>query len=68
MKTGLLSDGRLLLHDTGKSHPECADRIITTLNHLEKQAWFSQLVRISATPCDEAWIHEVHEIEFIKTS
>ena len=66
MKTGLLSDGRLLLHDTGKSHPECADRIITTLNHLEKQAWFSQLVRISATSCDEAWIHEVHEIEFIK--
>ena len=66
MKTGLLSDGRLLLHDTGKSHPECADRIITPLNHLETQAWFSQLVRISATSCDEAWIHEVHEIEFIK--
>ena len=65
MKTALLSDDRLLLHDTGQSHPERPARITAALKHLKQQAWFDQLLPVKAKACDYTWICKVHDIELV---
>lgn len=66
MKTALLSDDRLLLHDTGKSHPERAARITTALKRIKQQDWFHQLLPIKASVCDYGWIYQVHDVELVR--
>ena len=66
MKTAFLVDDRFQHHDTGKSHPERAARLTAVLNHLRERPWFEQLQTLQATPCDEAWICSVHDIELVR--
>ena len=66
MKTAFLFDDRFRHHDTGKSHPERAARLTVVINHLREQVWFEQLQSLQATPCDEAWLCRVHDIELVR--
>ena len=66
MNTAFLSDDRLLLHDTGQSHPERPARLSAVLDQLEKQPWFGQLLPLRAVACDEAWLCNVHDLELVR--
>jgi acetoin utilization deacetylase AcuC-like enzyme len=66
MNTAFLSDDRFLLHDTGRTHPECPARLSAALDQLGKQPWFEQLVPVPAVACDKAWLCNVHDLELVR--
>ncbi len=66
VKTAFLSDERLLLHDTGNSHPERPARLTAVLNHLEQQPWYQELLTLRATPCSDNWLYSVHDKALIR--
>ncbi len=70
MKTTIYTHGSALSHDTGFSHPECADRIRVLQDMLEK-APYDALPRGIVRPADEAEIlraHPFHYIEHVRDS
>ena len=54
MKTALLSDDRLLLHDTGPSHPERPARITAALKHLKQKEANTQTEKPYTLPPERA--------------
>lgn len=66
MRTGFLYDPRYLKHDTGRGHPECAERLTATINYLETQPWFRQLQSVRPASADLKWLQLVHSPDYIE--
>lgn len=65
MTTGFLYDPRYLDHDTGPGHPERSDRLLVTMDFLERQVWFGNLVRIAPRRADREWIETIHAPSYV---
>ncbi len=65
MTTGLLYDERFLLHDTGRRHPECKERLTATIAHLRQQPWFSTLPLYEGADIEQVWLQTVHDDAYI---
>lgn len=59
-----------LNHDTGKYHPECADRLKAIVDCLENVSWRDQLQWLLPTPIKNrdvlTWVQKVHTLKYIK--
>ena len=66
MKTGLHYDDQYLQHDPGIGHPECKERLSTSMDYLTRQDWSNSLIRIPAGKPDESWLYQVHTKEYIE--
>lgn len=66
MTTGLLYDERYLEHHTGEFHPECPERLVSTINYLKQLNWFKNIKQYKAQNVDIDWLLTVHSIEYIK--
>lgn len=65
MKTGFLYDPVYLNHNTAAGHPECSERLTTTMRHLKNQSWFDQLHPVSIRTAELEWIEAVHDQDYI---
>ncbi len=58
-----------LKHDTGKYHPECADRLKAIVDCLENVSWRDQLQWLLPTPIKNRdvliWVQKVHTLKYI---
>ncbi len=59
-RTGFVYDERYLLHDAGKFHPECPQRLEIIVKGLEKSGILRQLTRIEVAKADNQWVETVH--------
>jgi acetoin utilization deacetylase AcuC-like enzyme len=64
-KTGHVFDSRYLLHDTGSSHPERADRLRAIEKMIDKSGLERQLVSIPARRASLDEIMLVHDKEYV---
>lgn len=65
MQTAFLYDPQFLDHDTGHAHPESSARLSTTLEHLQKQPWFDQLINTNPVAADKEWLQLIHDANYI---
>ena len=65
-KTGFVYHDLYLQHDTGKTHPEAADRLTAIVTHLNEKRLFSQLMHIEPSPAPLKWIRRIHTSEYVK--
>lgn len=66
MSSGFLYDPVFLDHDTGAGHPECSERLRSSLDYLSQQHWFQSLEEIPSITAERKWIECVHDDEYIK--
>ncbi len=66
MITGFLSDTRFIEHDTGPGHPECGERVATTMRYLQQHQWFGDIKQIESKYAQIDDILTVHDKQFIK--
>ena len=66
MNTGFIYDRAFLDHDTGHGHPECSQRLESTMSHLDELPWFSDLYQVKAQKLDPEALQSVHTPEYIK--
>ena len=67
-KVGILYDDRFLLHNTGKNHPESADRIISTIIDIKKNSRiYPYTIWPSFSPASLEQLQLVHTLDYIKT-
>ena len=66
MKTGFIYDPAFLEHDTGPGHPECSQRLESTIAHLETQSWFGSLHQVRARKIDPESLQVVHAVDYIQ--
>ena len=66
MTTGLSFDERYLLHDTGAGHPECPERLTSTLEYLRARPWFAQLAPVDAVHATRESVGAIHSSEYIE--
>ena len=66
MVTGFVYDERYLLHDPGRGHPECKQRLQTTIGYLKKQPWFAALVPIETMSPESKWLQQIHSSRYIE--
>ena len=66
MKTGFLYDPIFLQHDTGAGHPECSERLISTMQYLHDQPWFKLLHFFSPRIAERQWLETVHDNDYIE--
>ena len=64
-RTGFLYDPFCLRHDPGHGHPERSARLAATMQRLEGEPWFGELVPVTAEPCPIEWLESVHAPEYI---
>ena len=65
MTTGFSYDTRFLDHDTGPGHPESAQRLIATRQHLQQQPWFGELIQVPARPVMPEQVERIHQRAYI---
>ncbi len=65
MSTGFSYDARFLDHDTGPGHPENAQRLTTTQQHLLNQPWFSELTQVPARAAALEQVERIHARDYI---
>jgi len=65
MKSGFIYDTAFLKHDTGAGHPECPQRLLVTISHLQSLTWFEKLHQYSAQRIDKNWLRKTHSREYI---
>lgn len=63
-RTGIVSDERFLLHDTGPGHPERADRLRAIYAAIERHPQLSTFRRIAGVPVEMEWVRTVHCDEY----
>lgn len=63
--TGLVYDRVYLGHDTGRGHPERADRLRAVVGRLESSGLMSWVRRIEAAGADLKWLHRVHDPAYV---
>ena len=66
MVTGFVYDERYLLHDPGRGHPECKQRLTATMGYLTRQPWFAELVPVATVLPDDRWLQQVHNSHYIE--
>ena len=66
MVTGFLTDPLFLEHDPGRAHPESAERVRRTLDHLGKLPWFGRLKTLKARPAAIEDILRIHAREYVE--
>ena len=66
MTTGFLTDTRFIEHDTGPGHPECGERITSSLRFLNQQKWFNDLKQIQSKYANKEQILTVHDYAYLK--
>ena len=64
-KTGLVYHEDYLKHDTGKTHPERKERLISIINRLQENGLLIRLALINPVPAAPEWISLVHSPEYI---
>ena len=64
-RTGFLYDPTCLRHDPGRGHPERSARLVATMDRLESEPWFGDLVPIATEECPIEWLESVHAPEYI---
>ncbi|MCE9598069.1 MAG: histone deacetylase family protein, partial [Spirochaetia bacterium] len=64
MAAGLFTDDLFLEHETGASHPENANRLLSIRSRLDRTigSRFQKLERHFATPEDVAQIHDIRYV------
>lgn len=65
-KTGFIYHGTYLKHDTGKNHPESADRLRAIIKILKEKGTLSELIHIKPSPALLEWITTIHTSEYVK--
>ncbi|NKC14965.1 MAG: histone deacetylase [Gammaproteobacteria bacterium] len=65
MRTGFHYDPLYLEHHAGAQHPECPQRLQTSLAHLERCDWFDSLIALPAQAALLDWIHTVHAPDYV---
>ena len=65
MITGLVYDERYLLHDPGAGHPECKQRLHTTMEYLSGRPWFNGLVCLPAAPVNNEDLLHIHSQTYV---
>jgi len=65
-KTGFVYHERYLEHDTGPTHPENKQRLVTIVEHLKKNKVLDQLIHIEPKEADTLWIVKVHSPRYVK--
>jgi acetoin utilization deacetylase AcuC-like enzyme len=65
LSTGFVYDKSFLKHLTGPGHPECPERLLSTLSYIKDTAWYQDLSQLSAIKCDRSWIEEIHSSDYI---
>ncbi|MCP4744582.1 MAG: histone deacetylase [Desulfobacteraceae bacterium] len=65
-KTGFLYDQQFLLHDTGRFHPEMAERLQMIYKGIDQADLLLHLTSIKALPVDMKWIEAVHAKAYIR--
>ena len=66
MKTGIITTNTYLNHDTGKGHPERADRVTVVINHLKKLKSKS-LVWKKSSKFDLKYLQFAHDKEYLNS-
>lgn len=66
MTTGFAYDPRFLEHHAGVGHPECPERLLTVMAHLEKLPWFGTLQSVQPRHSEEGWLREIHSAGYIR--
>jgi len=65
MKTGFAYDERCLDHDTGRGHPERADRLRSAMSSLQRQPWFDELKPYQPLVPERKWLETIHHSEYV---
>lgn len=66
MATGFLYDPLFLEHDPGRAHPESAERLRRTLEHLGALPWFGALKTVEARSASIESVLRVHTREYVE--
>jgi len=66
MVTGFVYDERYLLHDPGRGHPECKQRLLATMDYLTQQSWFDSLVPVATALPDASWLQKIHSGRYVE--
>jgi acetoin utilization deacetylase AcuC-like enzyme len=66
LHTGLVFHPDYLKHDSGKSHPENAERLSHLLAHLERKGTLSKLQSIQPYSASLKWLEAVHDPSYIR--
>ena len=66
MRTGFSYDPVFLDHDTGAGHPECKERLQSTIDYLSGQNRLSELINIESRYAGIDQIEQVHSSEYIE--
>lgn len=64
--TGFLYDDRYLDHKTGYLHPECPERLSSTITYLKQLPLFSNLKLFKPREPDIDWILGIHSWDYVK--
>ncbi len=65
-RTGLVYDPIYLKHDTGATHPECAERLTAIVQQLGQKGLLTNLVQLRASPAAVDWINTVHSPDYVE--
>ncbi len=66
MTTGFIYDSSFLKHDTGAGHPECHERLLATMSHLQTLDWFKKLQQLSTVAVGEDWLMTTHSRAYVQ--
>ena len=66
MKTGISYDAEYLRHDTGPGHPECRERLTSSMEYLRVQPWFERLIPVRTNPAARESLGSIHSDEYIE--
>jgi len=66
MNTGFVYHPNFLDHNPGKGHPECAERLSVSIDHLHALPWFQQLKSITPVAANLDWIAAVHDMDYVR--
>jgi acetoin utilization deacetylase AcuC-like enzyme len=67
LPTGLVYHPDYLKHDSGKNHPESAERLSSLIAHLEEMDLLSKLKNIEPYYAPVEWVETVHDPRYVKT-
>ncbi len=65
-KTGFLYNDRFLEHNTGTHHPENKQRLIHTIDYLQKQPWYHELSQITPKKAEIENVCAIHTLDYLK--
>ena len=66
MTTGFIFDEAFLSHRTGAGHPECAERLSTTMAHLDTLPLYDELKLLDAPPVEQGFIETSHSPAYLE--